>query len=100
MRVRWLRTALRNLDDEAAYIAKNDPQAAVRTVERIRRAVDRLSVHPEIGRSGRVSGTRELVVPDTPYIIPYRVKADWVEILRVFHGTRRGHGTRRWPKRF
>ncbi len=94
MRVRWLRTALRNLDDEAAYIAKNDPQAAVRTVDRIRRAVDRLSFHPEIGRSGRVSGTRELVVPDTPYIIPYRVKADRVEILRVFHGTRR------WPKRF
>ena len=92
--MRWLRAALRNLDDEAAYIARDDPQAVVRAVDRIRRAVERLSVHPEIGRSGRVSGTRELVVPETPYIIPYRVTAGRVEILRVFHGMRR------WPKRF
>ncbi len=94
MRVRWLRSALRNLDDEAAYIAKNDPRAAARTVERIRRAVDQLGDHPEVGRPGRVSGTRELVVPDTPYIVPYRVRGDRIEILRVFHGARR------WPRRF
>ncbi len=92
MRVRWLRTALRNLDDEAAYIARGDPEAAARTVERIRQAVDHLTAHPEIGRPGRVSGTRELVVAGTPYIIPYRVKRDSVEIFRVFHAARR------WPE--
>ncbi len=94
MRVRWLRTALRNLDDEARYIARDDPRAAQRTVARIRRAVDHLSAHPEIGRPGRVSGTRELVVADTPYVVPYRVSGDYVEILRVFHGARR------WPRRY
>ncbi len=89
MRVRWLRTALHNLEDEAAYIAEDDPAAAARTVDRIRPAVDHLSDHPEIGRPGRVAGTRELVVPGTPYVIPYRVQGDQVEILRVFHGARR-----------
>ncbi len=58
MRVRWLRTALSNLDDEAAYIARDDPEAAPSTVEKIRQAVDHLTAHPEIGRPGRVSGTR------------------------------------------
>ncbi len=89
MRLRWLRAALRNLDDEAAYIAREDRRAAAQTVDRIRRAVDHLSDHPELGRPGRVSGTRELVVLDTPYIVPYRVRGDRIEILRVFHGARR-----------
>ena len=93
MKVHWVRTALHNLDNEAAYIARDDPEAAARTVERIRRAVEHLTAHPEIGRPGRVSGTRELVVAGTPYIIPYRVKRGSVEILRVFHAARR------WPER-
>ena len=93
MRVRWLRTALRNLEDEAAYIARDDPAAAARAVARVRRAIEHLSDHPEVGRPGRVAGTRELVVTGTPYVIPYRVRRDEVEILRVFHGARR------WPRR-
>lgn len=93
MKVRWLRTALGNLEDEAAYIARDDPAAAPRTVDRLRLAIDNLSDHPEIGRPGRVAGTRELVVPGTPYVIPYRVRRDQIEILRVFHGARR------WPRR-
>jgi len=38
-----------------------------------------------LGRPGRVLGTRELVVPDTSYIIPYRVRGNTLEVLRVFH---------------
>ncbi len=94
MKVRSLRAALRNLDDEAACIAREDPEAAARTVGRVRRAVRRVARHPEIGRPGRVSGTRELVVAETPYVVPYRVSGEYVEILRVFHGARR------WPRRF
>ncbi|MBZ5540558.1 MAG: type II toxin-antitoxin system RelE/ParE family toxin [Acidobacteriia bacterium] len=89
MRVRWLRTALANL--EAEYIAEDNPAAAGRVVQRILRAVDLLKENPAMGRAGRVAGTRELVVADTPYIIPYRVRGDAVEILRVFHAARK------WP---
>ncbi len=88
MRVRWLRKALANLDAEAAYIAQDDPAAATRMVEAIEHAVERLTRYPASGRPGRVSGTRELVIPGTPYIIPYRVRGKRVEVLRVFHGKR------------
>lgn len=89
MRVRWLRTALRNLDDEAAYIAADDPSAAQQVVQRILQAVAALATQPEIGRPGRVPGTRELVVTRTRYLIPYRVRGDVVQVLRVFHTSRR-----------
>ena len=94
MRVRWLRAALANLDAEAEYIAEDNPAAAGRLVQRIFLLVDLLQENPAMGRPGRVSGTRELVVPETPYIIPYRVRSNAVEILRVFHAARR------WPHRF
>jgi toxin ParE1/3/4 len=94
VRVRWLRRALRNLDEEAEYIARGDPDAAARTVDRLVANVERLAEHPALGRAGRVPGTRELVVSGTPYIVPYRVRGETVEILRVFHAARK------WPERF
>ncbi|MGH7917982.1 MAG: type II toxin-antitoxin system RelE/ParE family toxin [Candidatus Binataceae bacterium] len=92
MNVRWLRTALRNLDQAAAYIARDDPQAAAQFIELVMASVNRLITHPDSGRPGRVSGTRELVISGAPYIVPYRVKGEMVEILRVFHGARK------WPE--
>lgn len=89
MRIRWLRTALRNLDEEASYIAADDPAAARLVVKRIFEAVDQLAEQPSLGRPGRVPGTRELIVDRTRYLIPYRVTRDAIEILRVFHTSRR-----------
>ncbi len=89
MRVRWLRQALRNLDDEASYIVADDPAAARLVVERVLAAVAVLEEQPGIGRPGRLPGTRELVVLKTRYLVPYRVRGDVVEILRVFHVSRR-----------
>jgi addiction module RelE/StbE family toxin len=88
MRVRWLRTALRNLDDEATYISEDDPAAALRVVQRVMQAVALLEEQPGIGRPGRVPGTRELLVPRTRYLVPYRVRGQTIEILRVFHMSR------------
>lgn|SRR5574338_527946 len=87
--VRWLRAALRDLDAQAAFIASDNPLAARETVSRVRSAVDRLAGHPDIGRQGRVPGTRELVVPGPPYVIPYLVRGGAVEVLRLFHGAQR-----------
>jgi toxin ParE1/3/4 len=89
MRVRWLRKALRNLDDEAAYIATDDAAAARLVVKRVLDAVSSLAEQPGRGRPGRVPETRELVVAKTHYIVPYRVRGETVEILRVFHTSRR-----------
>ena len=89
MRVRWLRTALRNLDAEATFIAEDDPAAARLVVQRVLAAVAMLATQPALGRPGRVPNTRELVVLKTRYIVPYRVRGDTIEILRVFHTSRR-----------
>jgi toxin ParE1/3/4 len=94
VRIKWLRTALANLDTEAEYIARDSPAAASRVVTAIATAVDNLAEYPAMGRPGRVPGTRELVVPNTPYIIPYRVRRNTVEVLRVFHAARK------WPSGF
>ena len=72
MRVRWLRKALRNLDDEASHIAADSPAAAQVVVQRILDAVALLPEQPGMGRPGRVPGTRELVVLKTRYIVPYK----------------------------
>ena len=89
MRLRWLRRALRNLDDEAVYIAVDDATAARLVVKRVLDAVAQLERQPGPGRPGRVPGTRELIVSQTRYIVPYRVRRETVEILRVFHTSRR-----------
>lgn len=89
MQVKWLRTALRNLDDEATYITQDSPRAAQQVVDRVLGAVAQLADQPGLGRPGRVPGTRELVVAKTRYIVPYRVRGNRVEVLRVFHTSRR-----------
>jgi plasmid stabilization system protein ParE len=89
MRLRWLRQALRNLDDEARYIAADDVTSARLVAQRVLDAVALLEEQPGIGRPGRVPGTREMVVGHTRYIVPYRVRGEVVEILRVFHTSRR-----------
>jgi plasmid stabilization system protein ParE len=89
MRIRWLRKALRNLDEEVTYIAAEDVAAARLVARRIFEGVERLVDQPSAGRPGRVPGTRELVVRNTRYIVPYRARGDAVEILRVFHTSRR-----------
>jgi toxin ParE1/3/4 len=89
MKLRWLRQALRNLDDEATHIAADDAAAARLVVQRVLSAVATLAAQPGLGRPGRVPGTREGVVLKTRYIVPYRVRGEVIEILRVFHTSRR-----------
>jgi toxin ParE1/3/4 len=87
VQLKWREEALANLDAEAEYISQDSPAAAVRTVAAILDAIGSLKRFPPLGRPGRVSGTRELVVSGTPY----RVRGDTIELLLVFHASRR------WP---
>ncbi|BAH73490.1 type II toxin-antitoxin system RelE/ParE family toxin [Solidesulfovibrio magneticus] len=89
MHVKWLRTALKNLDDELEYIAREDHELAVKIYAHIQDAVDNLKQFPDSSRPGRIFGTRELVISRYNYLIPYRVREDVVEILRVFHTSRK-----------
>jgi addiction module RelE/StbE family toxin len=89
--IRWTLRALRRLDQAAAYIAEDDPQAAERVVARLISGVELLSDQPAMGRAGRIKGTRELVFADVPYIIPYRITPTAIEILTVMHSSQN------WP---
>ena len=89
MQITWLKTALKNLDELAEYIAQESPQAASQVVETIETQVNLLAMQPALGRPGRVLGTRELVINNTHYLVPYRIKNNTVEVLRVFHTSRR-----------
>ena len=64
------------------YIAKDNAIAANQVAKKILEAIELLSAQPEMGRAGRVPHTRELIIADTPYIIPYRVKNNFIEIQR------------------
>jgi toxin ParE1/3/4 len=95
LRIRWLlRPALLDLDQIEAYVAEDNPAAAKDVVVKIIKAVSLLGDRQGIGRAGRVPGTKELIVPGLPYIVPYRVKDGAVQVLRVYHTTRK------WPDRF
>jgi toxin ParE1/3/4 len=89
----WSPRAIGHLADLRAYIARENPGAAARTATTLPAAIDRLAELPNLGRPGRISGTRELAVPGTRYLILYRVRAERLEIIAVFHVRQR------WPKR-
>ena len=88
----WSPEAIEDLASLRAYIAEDNPAAARRTVRHIIESIEQLIPdNPRIGRAGRVPGTRELVIPRSPYIVPYRLQRTTIQILRVYHGARR------WP---
>jgi toxin ParE1/3/4 len=92
MNIAWSPEAIEDLASLRSYIAEDNPAAARRGVLRTIRNIEQLlRDNPQIGRAGRVPGIRELVVPRTPYIVPYRIQRTTIQILRVYHGARR------WP---
>ena len=93
MRIVWSPRSIGHLGHLRAYIARDNPAAADRVATALLEAVERLVEHPGLGRLGRLAGTLELLVAGTPYVIPYRVRGDRVEVVAVFHGRQK------WPKR-
>ncbi len=86
MQIVWTETAVRHLAEIQAYIEQDKPEAARRVAAKIRKTIAYLGEHPHLGRAGRKPGTRELVIADTPYIVPYRVHRHCLMILAVLHG--------------
>ena len=93
MKLTWSPEALEDLRSIQSYIAAENPDAARSVVMAIVRLVEiQLPEHPRSGRPGRVEGTRELVMPNFPYIVPYCIAGDEIEILGV------QHAARTWPE--
>ena len=86
MNLVWLPAAIANRDSQLEYIAKDNVRAAIEQGDRIAHQVVQLIEHPEIGRQGRIEGTRELVISRTPFILVYRINLDRIELIRLLHG--------------
>ena len=92
MKLRWSQRALADLQRLADRMAADDkPLAAQAFVEAIADRVARLEEFPLLGRQGRLDDTRELLVHKN-YLVSYRLRADEVQLLQVWHMARERRG--------
>jgi toxin ParE1/3/4 len=94
MKVFWSDAAVRQLSQVFEYIQPESAAGSITVRRRILATALRLGQMPYSGRIGRTEGTREAVVPRTPFIVVYQISAHAVEIVGVWHAARR------WPESF
>jgi len=94
MKVIWSAASARHLNEVVDYLQGESAEGAITIRRRILETVRRVGQMPQCGRIGRVDGTREAVVPRSPYIVVYQLSAQAVEILGIWHGARQ------WPEAF
>lgn len=87
MKIVWTRRALADLARIADHIAQDKPLAAHGFVQELREKVGRLQTFPLLGRAGPYDDSRELIVHRN-YLVTYRVRADEVQVLQVWHVAR------------
>lgn len=85
MKLVWLSKAIANRDALIDHIAQENPKAAIEQDNRIDVHIDQLVSNPEIGRAGRKSGTRELVISSTNFVAVYRIRNGRIVIIRLLH---------------
>ena len=85
LKLKWTRRALQQLTNAQDYISQDNPTAAKQIATRIVDATQLLLTQPMMGRKGRVTGTYEWVVKQTPYLIVYTTNDNTLQILRVIH---------------
>jgi toxin ParE1/3/4 len=71
------------------YLQARQPERAGPALAALRAQIGHLVRFPYLGRPGKRTGTRELVIAGLPYIATYRVREDVIEIIRVRHTSRR-----------
>ena len=91
----WTEQAARQLDQAHDFMAlANSEEVANRLTSQIVSNVQQLASFPMSGRAGRVPGTRELVIPHTPFIAAYAIAKARIVVLAIYHGAQR------WPETF
>ena len=92
MILRFTVKAQRDLASHFVRTEKRSPRKAIADDEKIWEACLLLLDFPGMGRAGRLSGTQEYVVPDTPYILAYRIDDEILRVVRIMHGAQL------WPR--
>jgi toxin ParE1/3/4 len=93
--IEWAEQAIRQLDQAHEYITlSNSEDVAARITMHIVNSIQQLATFPMSGRPGRVPGTRELVIANTPFVVAYTIEQERIAILAVYHGAQP------WPEVF
>ena len=93
--IKWTEHATQQLHQAHDYITlSNNEEVAAQMIMQIVMAVQQLAAFPMSGKAGRVPGTRELVISNTPFIAAYAIDKVDIVILAVYHGAQR------WPESF
>ena len=93
--IKWTEQATQQLDQAHDYITlTNNKAVAARITMQIVTAVQQLAAFPMSGKAGRVLGTRELVISNTPFIAAYAIDRADIIILAIYHGAQQ------WPESF
>ena len=86
MKLKWSRRALADQQQIIDFHAEIDAGLALDMIDRVEAAVNKLLDFPEMGRPGRVSGTREWPVKKSPFLAVYITGSNEVRVLRILHG--------------
>lgn len=88
--IQWTESAWADLEGIADYLLSEALAFNLvgENVKRIYNAPAHLAAFHGAGKPGRIPGSREWLVKDTPYALIYAVHNDKVRILRVMHGSR------------
>jgi toxin ParE1/3/4 len=93
--IKWTEQATQQLDQAHDYITlSNNKEVAARITMQIVTGVQQLAAFPMSGKAGRVAGTRELVISNTPFIAAYVIDKADIVILAIYHGAQH------WPESF
>jgi addiction module RelE/StbE family toxin len=93
--IEWTEQAIRHLDQAHDYITlSNSEEVAARVIMHIATSVQQLATFPMSGRPGRVLGTRELVISNSPFVVAYSIEKERVVILALYRGAQQ------WPELF
>lgn len=88
LKIQETKLALSNLNEIAEYYEGKQSGLGYRFAEYYYKQVEQLELMPNIGRSGKLFGTRELVLHEFPYLVVYRIRKEYVQVLRIFHQQR------------
>lgn len=88
MRIRWTHAAAADLQHINDYLKEHHPQYRHENVRKLYADIGSLKSSPFRGRPGREEGTRELLFPPMPYVAVYRIREQYIEVLRIHHAAR------------
>jgi toxin ParE1/3/4 len=89
--IKWTQQATQQLDQAHDYLTlSNNEDVAARITMQIVSGVQQLAAFPMSGRAGRVPGTRELVISNTPFVAAYAIDRADIVVLAICHGAQHG----------